>query len=186
MLENPRISDYNWTSVRVKHITCRQRENVMSADNQQERLDERWLSGFVDGEGCFHVAINSLSKMTMKYQVLPEFRLVQHERDIEVLEKIRDFLGVGVVRRNHSDRYELRVRNLKELNILIKFFNRNRLMTKKKNDFELFKEIIFLMNNKEHLTLEGIEKIAVKANLMNRQNRKSLSGILRDYTPKQF
>ena len=158
----------------------------MSADNQQERPDERWISGFVDGEGCFHVAINSLSKMTMKYQVLPEFRLVQHERDIEVLEKIRDFLGVGVVRKNHSDRYELRVRSLKELNVLVDFFERSPLMTKKKNDFELFKEIIILMNNKEHLTFEGINIIVKKANLMNRQNRKSLSGILRDYMPKQL
>jgi hypothetical protein len=30
-------------------------KNVMSADNQQERLDPMWIVGFVDGEGCFYV-----------------------------------------------------------------------------------------------------------------------------------
>jgi len=33
----------------------------MSADNQQERIDASWISGFTDGEGCFHVSINQIS-----------------------------------------------------------------------------------------------------------------------------
>ena len=53
----------------------------MSADNQQERLDANWIVGFVDGEGCFHVSINKMHKMTLGLQVLPEFRVVQHHRD---------------------------------------------------------------------------------------------------------
>ena len=34
------------------------RENVMSADNQQERLiNLGWIIGFVDGEGCFSLGL---------------------------------------------------------------------------------------------------------------------------------
>ena len=62
----------------------------MSAGNQQERLDAEWIVGFVDGEGCFHVAINRMPKMSLKWQVLPEFRVVQHERDEMVLHEIKD------------------------------------------------------------------------------------------------
>ena len=43
-------------------------EKRMSADNQQERLDANWIVGFVDGEGCFHVGINLMPKMQIKYQ----------------------------------------------------------------------------------------------------------------------
>ena len=165
-------------------FTIKEGENAMSADNQQERLDGNWISGFVDGEGCFHVAINKIPKMTLGWQVLPEFRVVQHVRDIKLLEQIRDTLGMGVVRRNNVDRYEVRVRNLRELNVLIGYFKKHPLNTKKKNDFKIFKEIIEMMNRKEHLTKEGLLEIAKKTSLMNRQSKNQLSRILRDYTPK--
>ena len=154
---------------------------MCGADNQQERLDDSWISGFVDGEGCFYVGVNKLSKMTLCYQVLPEFRLVQHKRDLKILHRVRESLGVGVVRRNHGNRFELRVRSLRELNKLIEFFELHPLQTKKRNDYMVFKRIVQMMNNREHLTLEGIKKIAVSVSSMNRQTR-PLSRILRDYT----
>ena len=60
----------------------------MGADNQQERpsgIPSYYISGFVDGEGCFHVALNRMPKMTLGWQVLPEFRIVQHQRDEKLL-----------------------------------------------------------------------------------------------------
>ena len=56
----------------------------MGAGDQQERLDKQWITGFVDGEGCFHVALNKQPKMTLGWQVLPEFRVVQHQRDEQI------------------------------------------------------------------------------------------------------
>lgn len=149
-----------------------QGKKVRSADNQQERLDNSWISGSVDGEGCFHIAINKLQKMTLGYQVLPEFRLVQHKRDVEILYKIQKHLNVGVVRKNHSNRFELRVRSLSQLNKLTEFFEENPLQTKKKDDFRLFKKVINLMNDRKHLTNEGLNKIAKIASKTNRQKER--------------
>jgi hypothetical protein len=152
----------------------------MSADNQQERLDVKWIVGFVDGEGCFHVAINKLPKMTFGVQVLPEFRVVQHEKDEEVLYKLKNFFGFGNVVINHEDRKEFRVRGLENLNKIVQFFNENPLQTSKRKNFELFAEIIQIMNCGKHLTKEGLYEISTKASMMNRKT----SRILRDYTPK--
>jgi len=152
----------------------------MSADNQQERLDAKWIVGFVDGEGCFYVALNKLPKMTLGIQVLPEFRVVQHERDEDVLKKIKEFFNFGSITINHGNRKEFRVRGMENLNKLVQFFKENPLQTSKQKNFELFSEIIELMNQKQHLTTEGIEKIAEVASKMNRK----VSRILRDYTPK--
>ena len=58
----------------------------------------------------FYVGINRIEKMTLGWQVLPEFRITQHERDFGLLLKIRDFFGFGNVRPNHGDRYDYRVR----------------------------------------------------------------------------
>jgi predicted transcriptional regulator len=142
---------------------------VTGADNQQERLDAEWIVGFVDGEGCFHVALNKLQKMTLGWQVLPEFRVVQHQRDEAVLHKIKSFFGFGSVKVNNGTRKEFRARGLNNLNKLIEFFKKHPLQTSKKKSFEIFSEIIVLMNQKQHLTREGLEKIADLASKMNRK-----------------
>ena len=145
----------------------------MSADNQQERLDGSWISGFTDGEGCFHVSINKIQKMSLGWQVLPEFRIVQHEKDNEVLKKIKNYFGFGDVKINrkdyHGTRKEFRVRGLSNLNKIIIFFRKYPLKTTKSEYFEKFSKIISLMNNKEHLTKNGLDKIA---NIISEMNRK--------------
>tara|TARA_Y100000310_G_scaffold241111_1_gene245019 strand:+ start:553 stop:1032 length:480 start_codon:yes stop_codon:yes gene_type:complete len=143
----------------------------MGADNPQERLDKKWIVGFVDGEGCFHVAINQQHKMTIGWQVLPELRVVQHKRDRQVLERMRKTLNVGVVRVNNKDRLELRVRKLSELNYIVTFFEKHPLMTTKHQNFILFKKIILAMNEKKHLTRDGLTEIAKIAAKMNRKVR---------------
>ena len=149
--------------------TMNHSKNAMSADNQQERLDSNWVTGFVDGEGCFHVSINKLPKMTLGYQVLPEFRVVQHSRDKLLLTKLKDFFGFGNVVVNHGDRLEFRVRGSENLNVIIQFFQKYPLQTSKQNDFKLFAQVIHLMNNKKHLTEEGLGNIAKLASKMNRK-----------------
>lgn len=145
----------------------------MSADNQQERLNSEWIVGFTDGEGCFHIAINPLKKMSLGWQVLPEFRIVQHEKDELVLHKIKEYFGFGDININrrdkHGTRKEFRVRGLENLNNLTKFFKKYPLQTSKKKNFEIFSEVIGLMNNKEHLRKEGLDKIAKLISEMNRK-----------------
>ena len=140
---------------------------MLSADNQQERLDTSWITGFVDGEGCFYVGINKIQGMTLGWQVLPEFRIVQHQNDEQILHRIKSYFQFGNVRINHGDRKEFRVRGMKNLNQIVKFFNENPLHTKKRKDFELFSEVIEMMNRKEHLTSNGILKIAEIVSTMN-------------------
>ena len=141
----------------------------MTADNQQERLDSRWVSGFVDGEGCFHVSINKIPKMSIGWQVLPEFRIVQHERDESVLEELQQFFGAGKVVTNHGARKELRIRKLNDLRNVVLFFKQHPLRTKKKKNFEIFAKILELMEHKKHLTVEGLTDIANLCWSMNRK-----------------
>ena len=111
--------------------------------------------------------------MSLGWQVLPEFRIVQNEKDEILLHKIKDYFGFGSVTKNRTDfhgtRKEFRVRGLDNLNKIVDFFNKNKLNTSKRKDFEIFSEVINLMNNEEHLTKNGLNKIA---NLISRMNRK--------------
>ena len=136
------------------------------------QMNPYWVSGFVDGEGTFYVGINRNDSMKYGYQVLPEFRIVQHEKDIKVLYALKRYFGAGVVRINHDTRQELRIRSLEHMNkFVIPHFDKYPLLTQKQFDFFKFKEIITLMNNGKHLSVDGIKDIIVIASKMNRQNK---------------
>ena len=133
------------------------------------KLDAHWVVGFVDGEGCFFVGINPHSEMTSHFQVLPEFTVVQHRRDIQLLHALKGFFGCGVVRRNRAERMAYRVRSVEHLkDTIVPFFEKHPLKSKKQLDFLKFRDVIRLMAEGEHLRPEGIVKICALASQMNR------------------
>jgi hypothetical protein len=133
------------------------------------KLEAEWVTGFVDGEGCFHVGINTHPEMTAGFQVLPEFTVVQHDRDVQLLYALKAFFDCGVVRRNHGDRMAYRVRSKDHLlQRIVPFFLKHPLKSKKHLDFLKFRDILMMMNAGEHLTPAGIAAIRKLAAQMNR------------------
>ena len=114
------------------------------------KITKDWLVGFVDGEGCFYVGINNNQSMALGVQVLPEFRIIQHKRDVKLLFAIRTFFGHGNVVTNRgksTDIMEYRLRKIEHLsNILVPFFETNELLTVKKFDFYIFRDILKIMS----------------------------------------
>ena len=126
------------------------------------------MVGFVDGEGCFFVGIKPHSEMTSGFQVLPEFTVVQHQRDVQLLHALKQFFGCGVVRRNHREQMAYRVRSLDHLNEkIVPFFEKHPLKSKKRIDFVKFRRVLQLMTREEHRAPVGIEKIRAIAAMMN-------------------
>ncbi len=75
-------------------------DNSSAADNQQERLITiGWITGFVDGEGCF--SINFIRQPQRHdrrgyrtgFQVAHEFAVTQGAKSVECLNKLREFFG---------------------------------------------------------------------------------------------
>jgi len=143
-------------------------------------LSADWVVGFVDGEGCFHVSINRHSDMTVGFQVLPEFVVVQHERDRQILEALKRFFGFGVVRSNHGDRLCFRVRKLDALWQVCEFFLRHPLRSKKNVDFLKFRDVVQLMQRQRHLVREGLLEIIAIAVEMNSASRPALESVRRE------
>jgi hypothetical protein len=145
------------------------------------KLESQWVVGFTDGEGCFHVGIAAHKEMSLGYQVLPEFTVVQHKRDEQVLYALKSFFGCGVVRNNHGDRLAFRVRKLEHLRtIIVPFFSKHTLKTKKHTDFKKFCRVLLMMERGEHLTAEGLEKIRAVANQMNVKGMDEVSNDVND------
>jgi hypothetical protein len=123
-------------------------------------LRNEWISGFVDGEGCFSFSVFKNEGMKMKYQIQGDFSVVQHKRDIQVLHDLKTHFGCGNVSVNHGDRYQYRVKNLKHLiQIIIPFFETHPLHTVKKLQLPVFKELCLNLEAKKHFSPEGFEEM---------------------------
>jgi hypothetical protein len=119
-------------------------------------LSPDWVVGFLDGEGCFHVSVNENPKTKLGYQVLPEFVVVQHQRDVQVLYALKSFFKCGVVRKNNGDRWCYRVRKLERLRAICEFFVKHPLKTKKNVDRIKFCRVVGYMLEERHMSLEGL------------------------------
>ena len=120
----------------------------------------------------------------MGLRILPVFAIELHIRDLEVLKKIQEFFNVGSVTvrtRNGKPTGIYSVQSLKGLTeVIIPHFKEYPLLTQKQADFILFSSLVNLMNNKEHLTEKGINKIISIRASMN----KGLTGSLKSIFPK--
>lgn len=120
-------------------------------DNIDRTHFSSWLSGFVDGEGCFAVrAMND--RKTIRF--IASFGVNLRRDDVEVLRLIRSFFGCGNIHNgniaagrsgNPFARYQ--VTKIKELNdVIVPHFDKYPLLAKKKNDFNTFKLAVGLMS----------------------------------------
>ena len=149
-----------------------------------------WVTGFVDGEGCFTVPIQRNATSATGWQVQPQFVVVQGASSNESLEALRDFFGCGRINVNvrHDNHREpmLRyiVRRFSDLDdVILPFFRRHKLLTAKQDDLEKFSEVVDLMKQRRHLTLSGLAEIARIVETMNHRKPARILRILRDHTP---
>lgn len=156
-------------------------KNPISAENQQERLDRKWLVGFTDGEGCFSISIFKNETMKAGYQVFPEFVLTQGAKSLDVLTKVQNFFECGNIYENkrydnhRESLYRYCVRNKIDLiEKICPFFDKNPLMTAKKNDFALFEQGLEIIISGKHLEKSGFDKLRQIASEMNRQKPRNL------------
>jgi hypothetical protein len=128
-----------------------------------------YLSGYVDGEGCFCVSINRSQRHRFGWEIRPSFSVSQNGDRAEVLEMLKNHFGCGSIRLDRSDRtlkYEMRsIRDLIEH--VIPHFERFPLLSGKRRDFEKFAQICRLMAEGRHLERAGFDQIVCLAVEMN-------------------
>lgn len=92
-----------------------------------------------------------------------------HEQDRALIQVISQYFGgIGHVSKpNKASTVEFRVNSLKDIvSVILPHFDKYPLLSKKRIDYLLFKQIVLLMLNKEHHTLSGTQKIVnLKASL---------------------
>ncbi len=132
--------------------------------------DPFWLSGFREGEGYFGVEIYKSEPSKGKYSVTLRFILTQNNRDYLLLSNLVNYFGCGHIKENRENNItHFYVSNLDSINsIILPFFEKYPLQGSKKLDLDDFHKIAVLMNEKKHLTTNGLELIKKIKDGMNK------------------
>ncbi len=104
-----------------------------------------WLSGFVDGEGCFHLALGKGGCcLTLKAEIIIQLRV----DDAHILGLIRSFWKCGRLNNVvHLRGVRLTVSRIKQLSrIVVPHFEHFPLFAKKRNDFVIWREAVMLLD----------------------------------------
>ena len=118
-----------------------------------------YLAGFTDGEGSFNVSFRNRKDYKIPWKISLSFNISQ--KDPVILSQFKKHLKCGSMRERKDDGiwyYEVTNFNAIQNNV-IPFFQRfGFLSAKKKRDFSKFQQIAKLIENKDHLSVEGIKK----------------------------
>ena len=141
--------------------------NYFSTLQSLNILNPWFVTGLADSEGTFTVMIDPNQKRTLGWRVQAKFQIGLHERDLALLLQVQQFFGgIGSIGQSGSMVF-YSVSSVKDLtNTIIPHFLKYTLLTQKAADFLLFKTIVSLINNKVHLTIEGLNQIInIKASM---------------------
>jgi hypothetical protein len=137
-----------------------------------------YISGFVDGEGCFCVSFQPSQRHRMGWEVRPSFSVSQNADRAELLAVIRKMWGCGFIRPDRSDKtLKFEVRNVRDLvEKVLPHFRACPLASSKQRDVERFDRICKLVIEGRHQTREGLEEIVGIAMEMNPSGKRKYSG----------
>ena len=139
-------------------------------------LQDGWLSGFTDAEGCFNVSITANARYALGHVI--KMRYLLDQKDSTILLIIRNLFGFGkITLRSKTDGvYRYTATGFKYMKDVISYFKEFPLLTKKAHSFEKWLIIHNLVSNKLHLTEEGLAQVRAlqkQINIVNVMSKKT-------------
>ena len=131
--------------------------------HKSNNMNPYWITGFCDAESSFSIRVGKDESRFKSLRIAPIFSIELHEKDFNLLEKIKNFFVVGtIIRRikkgNFSAIYSVQSINALR-DVIIPHFNQYSLLTQKKEDFRLFSLVVDMLYDNHHKNEKGLNKI---------------------------
>lgn len=139
-----------------------------------------YISGYVDGEGCFTVSISPRPTLLVGWEVRPGFSVSQNGDRSEVLLEIQRHFQCGTLRPDRSDKtLKWEVRSLAPImERVIPHFRQYPLQSGKQKDFELFANICEQMSQGLHRDSDGLSEIVRMVSCMNPSGKRGYAAAM--------
>jgi hypothetical protein len=145
----------------------------------RKALDPSYVAGFIDGEGCFSISVGKHKTLKRRSEVRPEFEIELRADDREILERICITIGAGRIYDLSYERYgwlphvKFKIGGRREMvEHLFPFLDVYPLQAKKRHDYRIFKEVVLMMQRKEHLTDVGYVRILALRDQIRKEGKK--------------
>jgi len=144
--------------------------NMQGRIHSRQKFSPEYVVGLADGEGSFTVYVRNPDlpiNRTRRVLVEPKFYIKLVEKDKIILDELVKFFGCGRVyfqkdaRPNHQNCYRYEVYRRDDLvQKIIPFFRENPLrFPSKKHDFQVFCEMMTLINQGHHKNKTGLNEL---------------------------
>lgn len=139
--------------------------DIKFTTNSSGDFNNHWLAGFSDADASFQIkVINRLirnkSEIRLNYQI--------DQKNNLLLNMIKIYLGGNIGYRKSQDTYYYGSTSFGSAKNVIKYFDKFNLQSKKHISYLRWRKVYILIQNKEHLTEEGLVKILKIKSLINR------------------
>lgn len=155
-------------------------DNVLTAENQQERLDKQipieeipkslawYIAGFVDGEGSFNISLRKKRDYKLSWQPVLSFNVSQKDRSF--LDRMQQIFGCGIIKRRRDGLHSFDVTTPSSLETrIIPFFRMFPFFSMRKiRNFQLFIQAVSIMTNKRHVIPQGLYELLLIREQINK------------------
>jgi len=131
--------------------------------NLDKDLKNHWLAGFSDADASFQIKIINRDK---KVEIRLNYQIDQKYNTLLLL--IKDFLGGNIGYRKSQDTYYYGSTSFGSAKNVINYFDYFHLLSSKHINYLKWRKAYIIIQNKDHLNKDGIEKIIKLKNTMNR------------------
>lgn len=127
-------------------------------------LNNSWLAGFTDGEGCFTCSIGKHRGFSYNFNISQKWDI-----NLKVLEHLCILFKGGIVSKHSIDNtYEFRIGGVKNCKNIFFYYDSYKLYTKKSISYTLWKEMYDDLLKKHHIDPTKRLEMIEKARLINK------------------
>ena len=147
------------------------RKTISFKLNLNEDLKNHWLAGFSDADASFQIKVlnrplNYVSRESNKVEVRLNFQIDQKKESILLL--IKNFLGGNIGYRKSQDTYYYGSTSFGSAKNVVNYFDSFHLLSSKHINYLKWRKAYLIIQNKDHLNKDGLNKIIKLKSTMNR------------------
>lgn len=150
------VSNYKYDQL-IKHNYSEDFSIKILPPLKELSLDNYWLAGFTQADGCFYISIPKSKTHRTGYSVRLEYSLKQN--DVLPLKLLYDVLKMGNLSQYSSGVWCYKSSGFKTAASLIDYFDRFNLFADKYKDYLKFRKVYIMITEGKHLDDKGIKKI---------------------------
>ena len=150
------LSNYKYDQI-IKQNYCEQFNLSFLPPLKKLTLDNHWLAGFTQADGCFHISVIKSKTHKTGFSVRLEYSIKQ--KDKLPLDLLYKELQIGNLSQYHTSIFCYKSTGFKTAYRLIDYFDKYNLFAGKYTSYLKFRKVYIMITEGKHLEEKGVKKI---------------------------